>query len=60
MNSFVCVSLSANSECLEWAQTWSLTALSTPDAALLASKIIGCWAIAFGFRLLFGQIINRL
>lgn len=60
MNSYVCASLDAMGNCTDWVQTWSMVALSYDDAARIASIIIGCWALAFGIRVVFRFILNRL
>lgn len=58
MSSYVCATLE-NEVCTEWVQTWSPLALSYGEGAQLASVIIGCWAIAWGLRLLVGFLLNR-
>lgn len=58
MNSYVCVSLAPDARCLEWAQTWSVAALSVQDASKLAAAIVGAWALAFGLKHLFRYILN--
>lgn len=58
--SYVCAALDAASSCTEWAQTWSVTALSYADGATLASAILACWAVSFAIRLIFKGILNKL
>lgn len=60
METHVCTSVDPSTlDCLEWVQTASLPALSVSDASQLAGAVLACWAIAYGFRLLLGQLFNR-
>ena len=60
MDTFVCTSVDdATLECLEWVQTASWPALSYADAMELSAAVLGCWALAFGLRLIFGHLLNR-
>lgn len=58
--SYVCAQLDEVGQCAEWAQAFAFSSLTVQEAGEISAVIIGCWAVAFGLRLVANFIINRL